>query len=71
MPPVKPVERPEWPALMRRSTAALYLDVSQSTFDVWVSAGRIARVHPCVEAMYRRVDLDAFVAGLTSQPRVA
>ena len=70
MPPVK-VERPEWPALMRRSTAALYLDVSQTTFDVWVSAGRIARVHPSLEAMYRRVDLDAFVAGLASQTRVA
>lgn len=60
----KVVKIPTWPALMKRATAALYLDVSTTTFDSWVNAGRIPVVHPTIEAMYRRMDLDAFIASL-------
>jgi len=54
---------PEWPGLMRRKTAALYLELSEGKFTKLVAAQRIpASVLIDTERRWRKVDLDAFIA---------
>lgn len=57
---------PAWPAMMKRSTAAAYLDISEVSFAKEIAAGRMptgivlgGREH------WRRDAIDAAIAALT------
>lgn len=57
------VSMPAWPGLMRRTTAALYLDMSESMFSKLVAAGRFpGSVLFGSQRRWRKVDLDAVIA---------
>lgn len=56
----------EWPALMQTQTAARYLDASRATILKLERQGLIKPVRPfgTETRMYRRADLDAYLASL-------
>jgi len=61
--------RPDWPALMTGRVAADYLGLSRESFERQVRHGRIKFVLPgdMKWRMYRRTDLDTFIAMLPAR----
>lgn len=59
---------PDWPAMMRRSTAASYCDLSEPEFEREISAGRLPRpIKLGNRDHWSRAQLDKMLAILTGE----